>query len=88
MPARRRLPAPRTKYIVDQPMIQIPLGEYERLVNHTISLMVLKDQPENVQVGLRNRHKLILAEETTRLRNARRFYGITEVLDQTHVPKK
>lgn len=87
MPGRRRLPAPRTKYIVDQPMIQIPLGEYERLVNHAISLIVLKDQPENVQVGLRKRHKLILAEEMARLKNARRFYGITEVLDQTHVPK-
>ncbi len=87
MPNRKKLPKPRTKYMVNQPMIQIPLGEYERLVNHARALVVLRDQPQNVQVGLLQRHKLIIAEENSRLTNARRFYGITEVLDQTHVPK-
>ncbi|WP_234733392.1 hypothetical protein [Tellurirhabdus bombi] len=74
----RKLPQPRNRYYINEPVIVLRMGEFERLIHHLVSLGLKDAQPENVQRGLERRHTMILQECRQKLSDAKNHYLIKE----------
>jgi hypothetical protein len=83
MPARQKLPPVRKRYFVEEPMIVLPIAEYERLVQHLIAMGLIDGLTENSKRGVLKRHTLILSETRNKLKQAKNHYGIPTTDDES-----
>ncbi|MCX6217613.1 hypothetical protein [Spirosoma sp.] len=73
----KKLPAPRTRYYVGEPVLVIPLAEYEQLTNHLTSMTLLDRLTQNEQQAVSENNRLFLRQLRDRLKKARQYYQIT-----------
>ncbi|WP_138993996.1 hypothetical protein [Larkinella sp. C7] len=73
---RNRLPKVRKRYFVDEPVIVLPIAEYERLIQHLIAMGLLEGLQENSRRGVLKRHALLLSESQEKLKSAKNHYHI------------
>lgn len=78
MPPLKKLPKPRTRYYVDQPVVVVPLADFERLIQHLVKMTVMENESENVRRGLKARNTLLLKEAWATIKQARNHYKIPE----------
>ena len=72
----RTLPRPRTRYYVGEPMVVIPLAQYERMANHLTDVALIERKTQNQQAAIKERHSLILKEVRAEVKSAKVYYKI------------
>ncbi len=76
--ADKQLPKPRTRYYVGEPVIVLPLAEYERLANHLTDIALLDRKTQTQRLALFAKHSLVLREMRTNIRAAKTYYLINQ----------
>lgn len=76
MPPIKRLPKPRTRYYVGEPVVVIPLAQLERLADHLTDVAMLDRKTINQQEGVRVKNRMVLKECRDELKAAKAYYKI------------
>ncbi|GAB4023275.1 hypothetical protein GCM10028808_73210 [Spirosoma migulaei] len=76
MKVQKQLPKARQRYYVDEPVVVIPLAQFERLANHMTDIAMLDQKTMNQQLAVKSRHSLILKEARAEIKAAKSYYKI------------
>lgn len=68
----------RKRYYVEEPVMMIPLAEYEKMVNHMTALAMDHHSTDHAKRVFMQRHTLIMKECRGKLKDAKEFYRIRE----------
>ncbi|MVM30469.1 hypothetical protein GO755_10525 [Spirosoma sp. HMF4905] len=72
----RQLPKLQTRYYVGEPVIVLPLAEYERLDNHLTDVSLIDTKTQNQQLAVKERHSLMLKDTRANIKSAMAYYKI------------
>ena len=77
----KQLPEPRRKYYVGEPVIVLPLADYERLANHMTDVALMGHKSQNEQAGVKEKHSLLLKKVRADIKAAKAYYHIKAAVD-------